>query len=132
MFNVQCPGCAAPYQVNERRVPAAGLRMRCPKCATSFLVEKPMTAEMSPEANPAPRAPVRGAGQVRPPNAFKGTMIGVPEPAQMRPDLRMGKQANVQPGASASAGAGDSPKIEPPLRRRLARPLRLNPTCPQP
>src|SRR5687768_6808998 len=41
MFKVECPGCKAPYQVDERRVPSSGLKMRCPKCGTSFQVEPP-------------------------------------------------------------------------------------------
>lgn len=41
MFKVECPGCKAPYQVDERRVPAAGLGMRCPKCGSSFKVHRP-------------------------------------------------------------------------------------------
>ena len=41
MFKVECPGCKAPYQVDERRIPASGLKMRCPKCGTSFKVDSP-------------------------------------------------------------------------------------------
>ena len=31
----------APYEVDEKRLPSAGLKMRCPKCGTSFLVRPP-------------------------------------------------------------------------------------------
>jgi len=41
MFKVECPGCKAPYQVDERRIPSSGLKMRCPKCGTSFKVDPP-------------------------------------------------------------------------------------------
>jgi len=41
MFKVECLGCQAPYQVDEKRVPDKGLKMRCPKCGTSFRVEPP-------------------------------------------------------------------------------------------
>ncbi len=41
MINVQCDGCKSPYQVDERRVPATGLKMRCSKCGNSILVQKP-------------------------------------------------------------------------------------------
>jgi predicted Zn finger-like uncharacterized protein len=43
MINVQCDGCKSPYQVDERRVPATGLKMRCSKCGNSILVQKPTT-----------------------------------------------------------------------------------------
>lgn len=40
MVNVQCHGCKAPYQIDEKRIPAAGLKMRCPQCATQLLVTR--------------------------------------------------------------------------------------------
>jgi predicted Zn finger-like uncharacterized protein len=62
MFKVECEGCSAPYQVDERRVPPTGLKMRCPKCGASFVVHKPGEEEVplpalaSPKAHaPAPR-----------------------------------------------------------------------------
>ncbi|HWO10684.1 MAG TPA: zinc-ribbon domain-containing protein, partial [Polyangiaceae bacterium] len=51
MFKVECVGCQAPYQVDERRVPDKGLKMRCPKCGTTFKVEPPAAGvEPSPTA----------------------------------------------------------------------------------
>lgn len=47
MFKVECEGCHAPYQVDERRIPPAGLKMRCPKCGTTFVVTQPEGAEVS-------------------------------------------------------------------------------------
>src|SRR5690348_462500 len=44
MFKVECVGCQAPYQVDEKRVPEKGLKMRCPKCGTTFKVEAPASA----------------------------------------------------------------------------------------
>src|SRR5690606_16470660 len=37
MVKVECQGCQAPYQIDERRIPPTGLKMRCPKCGTSVL-----------------------------------------------------------------------------------------------
>ncbi|WP_437307765.1 tetratricopeptide repeat protein [Sorangium sp. So ce388] len=64
MIKVECDGCKSPYQVDEKRVPPTGLRMRCPKCGTSLLVTKggatpAPTPPPSPAPTPAPRA---GAG----------------------------------------------------------------------
>src|SRR5688572_12500278 len=89
MFKVECPGCKAPYQVDERRVPKTGLKMRCPKCGTSFKVD-------SPGESFAP-APVLGAalgltgdeGSVRSRSAgagLKSTMLGVAAPAGLLDD----------------------------------------------
>ncbi|MEM1029492.1 MAG: zinc-ribbon domain-containing protein, partial [Myxococcota bacterium] len=52
MVNVECTGCGAPYSVSEKRIPAKGLNMRCPKCGTTFLVEKPGGGGAEP---PGPR-----------------------------------------------------------------------------
>ncbi|MFO0592509.1 MAG: tetratricopeptide repeat protein [Polyangiaceae bacterium] len=88
MIKVECPGCKAPYQVDERRVPDAGLKMRCPKCATSFVVTKPG----APAA--APKAPA--AAPVAAPNA--GASAGAPRA--------------IAPRAAAPAPA--APKAAPP------------------
>lgn len=67
MFRVECTSCKAAYQVDERRVPAKGLTMKCPKCRESFLVSPP-----DKPAEPVPQAPAPA-----PINNFGGTMIGV-------------------------------------------------------
>src|SRR6185503_17844115 len=84
MFKVECPGCNAPYQVDERRVPASGLKMRCPKCGTSFQVEQPDDARRtgpSPVLGGFPPSPAGPPGGAPPPSARGGmaakTMVGV-------------------------------------------------------
>ncbi|MGH7684730.1 MAG: zinc-ribbon domain-containing protein, partial [Vulcanimicrobiaceae bacterium] len=39
MHRVDCESCKATYQVDERRIPLSGLKMRCPKCGHTFLVK---------------------------------------------------------------------------------------------
>jgi len=75
MLKVECESCKAAYPIDERRVPAAGLKMRCPKCGHSFLVTNPAAAP----APAAPKPPV--------PSALKKTMVGVapPPPPPIRP-----------------------------------------------
>ena len=36
MIKVACLSCAAPYDLDERRLPATGLKMRCPKCGSQL------------------------------------------------------------------------------------------------
>ena len=67
MLKVECESCKAPYQVDERRVPPTGLKMRCPKCGHTFLVS-------DPSKGAAPAAP--GAAP-KPPLVKKPTMVGV-------------------------------------------------------
>src|SRR5688572_7680318 len=52
MFKVECLGCQAPYQVDERRVPEKGLKMRCPKCGTTFKVEPPAPGDIASSPSP--------------------------------------------------------------------------------
>ena len=39
VFTVRCPDCSARYPVDSGKVPAGGVRARCGKCASIFLVE---------------------------------------------------------------------------------------------
>src|SRR5258707_7411417 len=61
MLNVECEGCKATYPVDERRIPQTGLKMRCPKCGTSFVVNPPAddrTAELPAVAVPKGPLPI--------------------------------------------------------------------------
>jgi predicted Zn finger-like uncharacterized protein len=69
-MQVACPSCSAEYPVNERRLPATGLKMRCPKCGARFHVHPDGRAE---PADAAPAAPAK--------------TFGKPAPAVPKPDL---------------------------------------------
>jgi predicted Zn finger-like uncharacterized protein len=85
MLKVECESCKAPYQVDERRVPPTGLKMRCPKCGHTFLVTDP-----SKGAPPADSA--AAAKQQK-----KATMVGLaPKP---------------MPNAAKAAAAAASPAM---------------------
>src|SRR4051812_3958491 len=75
MFKVECEGCQAPYDVDERRVPSAGLKKRCPKCGASFLVHKPDAEDAE---LPAVAAPKREAKTANPSPAHGTTSGGDP------------------------------------------------------
>jgi cellulose synthase operon protein C len=98
MLKVACESCQAPYQIDERRVPPAGLKMRCPKCGHSFLVSGAgQGAQESPAigtptaAAPRPVPPRPGAARVltsagmmgQTPNLSgpKATMMGLAPPS---------------------------------------------------
>lgn len=58
MVKVSCPSCNASYDVDENRLPADGLRMRCPKCEERFQVHRDgTTAKAGGGAAPAAKAP---------------------------------------------------------------------------
>lgn len=90
MFRVECTSCKAAYQVDERRVPAKGLTMKCPKCRESFLVSPP----------DKPAAPVEQVALPAPNNNFGGTMIGV----SARRDLLGGAARSGDPNNQTQIG----------------------------
>ena len=60
MIKVSCPSCNAAYEVDESRLPADGLRMRCPKCSESFQVHRDgSTAKSGGGAAPGAKKPLR-------------------------------------------------------------------------
>jgi predicted Zn finger-like uncharacterized protein len=94
MLKVECESCKAPYQVDERRVPPTGLKMRCPKCGHTFLVTDPSkgAAPAGPGQAPADRPKMKqtmvgvgafGAGGKPPPAVAKlaGPAPAAPPPA---------------------------------------------------
>lgn len=55
-MQVACPSCSSEYPVNERRLPASGLKMRCPKCGARFHVHpdgRVDAADAAPAAKPS-------------------------------------------------------------------------------
>jgi predicted Zn finger-like uncharacterized protein len=57
---VSCPSCKSKYKVDENKVPDQGLKLKCPKCTTSFKVLKPApqpAAVPAPAPAPAPAPP---------------------------------------------------------------------------
>ena len=138
MFKVECPGCKAPYQVDERRIPASGLKMRCPKCGTSFKVDPPADGRRTgssgvlggalglgaePESMPPPALAAPTSAAPRAPVDLRGTMLGVapsgatapPRPAV--PANLKGTMLGVAPAAAGAAGnAPPRPAQNPPAR----------------
>lgn len=73
MIKVDCESCHAPYDLDERRLPPGGMKMRCPKCGASFHVSPDGTT--APAVAPAPPA---GVPAPPPPAAMrKATMLGM-------------------------------------------------------
>jgi cellulose synthase operon protein C len=134
MLKVECESCKAPYQIDERRVPPTGLKMRCPKCGHSFLVTNPGAAPPPPPAKPAapPKTTVMtGGGQPGPPAkpppvpaAAKKTMVGVapptaqpprPPPAPISPPTAPAMRAALPSDFPAALGSLD--EVDLPLVR---------------
>ncbi len=111
MLRIECESCHAPYQVDERRVPPQGLKMRCPKCGHTFSVSSGgATAVAVPSAAPAPPAKAN----------LKMTMVGLGAgaaddaglPAAAKPALPKSPPLPVKPAVPAPKPAAPHP---PPM-----------------
>ena len=59
MVDVTCPGCSASYSLSEKRIPDAGMEMRCPQCSATFQVQRPGQTAPAPHEGAAPaRTPI--------------------------------------------------------------------------
>jgi predicted Zn finger-like uncharacterized protein len=57
---VECESCKSPYTIDERRIPATGLKVRCPKCTKTFVIRKPGASLTPPPPSSASPASLRG------------------------------------------------------------------------
>jgi predicted Zn finger-like uncharacterized protein len=95
MLKVECESCKAPYQVDERRVPGTGLKMRCPKCGHTFLV-----------TDPSKGAPPADGGAPAKPPPKKATMVGLapkPMPGGAKPAMPAGPTAGIPTAPALTA-----------------------------
>jgi len=126
MIKVECPGCKAPYQVDERRVPDAGLKMRCPKCATSFVVTKPGAQAAPPQAaapkpaappaqKPAPAAAKAPAPAPKPPAPAQKAPPPAPKAPPKLADEDVGDEWDLPAPTGRTSGAPGAP---PPVAKR--------------
>jgi|GEM_PF-573170 len=127
MIKVECVSCKSPYDVDERRIPDKGMKMRCPKCSTSFMVARdgtvsaaPQAAARPPLAPSAPAAPQPAAPAIKPPQAVTPVPHTLPPMAApsatepISPQIAAASLLNtagpiLQPKAAAQPKLADAP-----------------------
>jgi predicted Zn finger-like uncharacterized protein len=123
MIKVACLSCSAPYDLDERRLPATGLRMRCPKCGTSFQVMPdgtvaPAAAQKQTVMGTGPTAPTPAA---KPGPAASATTqpddLDLPAPRAPKPPIGGAPVVPRPPGAPAASAAATPAS---PARRPIA------------
>ena len=112
MLKVECESCKAPYQVDERRVPPAGLKMRCPKCGHTFLV-----------TDPSKGAPPSDGGVPKPPAPKKATMVGLAPKPPPSAHAKAAAPAAAPPAAAAPAPPPFDFEAALPAVKPAARPV---------
>ncbi len=139
---VECESCKAPYTIDERRIPAAGLRVRCPKCTKTFVVKKPgeagppSSAEAAPPTQPAspsagldlPALPTRASGPSAGESMAKLPAQAPPSGQSAAPPSADAPSAydDLPAPASSAGGAGLPAHVaRPPIRKPVLRGTQL-------
>jgi cellulose synthase operon protein C len=60
---ISCPNCAAAYELDDSRVPTAGLSIKCPKCKKPFTVHRPKADGAKDAGRPAVPLPGQAGGK---------------------------------------------------------------------
>ncbi|MCG8554758.1 MAG: zinc-ribbon domain-containing protein, partial [Proteobacteria bacterium] len=125
MLEVRCESCSAAYQVDSRRLPPGGMRMRCPKCGHSFPVRPPAAQRSEASArSPAnqlaaqPSTPQRSEASARHLGTEKGAKAeGLPRLPLPPPPAGSNKPAAPVARTAAKGAFGEPAK---PKRRMPA------------
>lgn len=77
---VVCGKCQRKFNLDDAKIPEAGVKVRCSKCGFTFLVQKPATSQAdkpkAPAASPRPTAPAAPAAPPRvAPEAKKASIV---------------------------------------------------------
>jgi superkiller protein 3 len=121
-LKISCPNCSASYELDDARVPAAGLSIKCPRCKGPFTVHKSADGKPNIKAAGAPAAPANAAVP----------LPGMGKPAD-RPITKPVAPARPGAGAVPLPGSGDVlPPIPPPAARPGARQMSPSGAVPLP
>ncbi len=82
-MKVSCPSCQTNYNIDDKRIPAGGAKLKCAKCQSTFPVQGPGSAAAPSSAVPLPGSPGGAARAVPPPGSFQNR-DAVPLPAPVR------------------------------------------------
>ncbi|HUB10187.1 MAG TPA: zinc-ribbon domain-containing protein, partial [Myxococcales bacterium] len=119
-MTVACPHCSSSYNLDDSRIPAAGLTMRCPRCGNNFSVSlegaAPLPGAGAPVPLPGSAAAPRSAasGAVPLPGGPGAQRVPPPVPAAPRgapsgPVPLPGNRGAVPPAVPRAAGSGAVP-----------------------
>lgn len=118
MVKVECDGCKSTYELEERRIPAAGLKMRCAKCGKSLVVTKDGAGPGIPMSAASLKAPLKTRPKPAP-RAHDMTMKGGFSPDDEARGFGAVDLPAVAPrggeGAGGAAGAASPAVKSPPL-----------------
>ena len=115
-MRVSCPSCHTNYNIDDKRIPAGGAKLKCTKCQTTFPVKPGQAAAAGLPAAPTNgfgAVPLPGSGRPSAPAPVVSSPLTVPLPGLGMPGLG---EAVPLPGFDATSpgtAPGTSP-IAPP------------------
>lgn len=120
-MKISCPNCRAAFHLDDGRVPAAGLAIKCPKCKGPFTVHKPKPGEEDKlvEGKASGAVPLPGTGAGPAPKAPSKPSSGVAVPLPGQDGAQRGTQAAAPAGGAGRAvplPGQDGAQRAPPLR----------------
>src|SRR4051812_44502021 len=118
-MRIKCPHCPAVYELDDGRVPPAGLSIKCPKCKSGFTVQRPEDGSKVARTLPA-KVPLPGTAKPKEgaPAAPRKTQPPMPAQSQQRassgavvplPGTPQTPPASVAAAASRATSAGVIP-----------------------
>ena len=149
MHRVDCESCKATYQVDERRIPLTGLKMRCPKCGHTFLVKieggvavvKPIQAGGVGGAAPATATPAAKPDSTKSAAAPKSPAAATDDPFEDLPSpVKPGMPPAAKPALPATqqerrpqlgGGLGAKPALPPTKQERPSPLAKESPAAPK-
>lgn len=89
---IECNSCHTKYNVDERKIPAAGVKVRCQKCQGLIIIRKPEPAAPAelPSQPTTPAAPTAPPTVSPPPKAetpAEPPVAAPPEPPSVKPPI---------------------------------------------
>src|SRR5262245_47170952 len=131
-MKVSCPSCGTNYNIDDKRIPPGGAKLKCAKCQSTFPIKRdaaaaaPLSGAKTGRSNPA--IPMPGPAKPSPVgydmNVATSPAIplpGIPGMSTTRPGVGGGRDAVPLPGARASSAAKVSAAV--PLQGGLATPF---------
>lgn len=112
---VECTNCHAQYNVDDKKIPPAGVRVRCHKCQNILVIQKPEPVPFL--ITPVPPPEVK---EPTPP----------PEPPKEKPESEPGVPS--PPAAEEPAEPPPPPEVAPPVEVKPAEPKIAAPKIKEP
>ncbi|HLM44325.1 MAG TPA: zinc-ribbon domain-containing protein, partial [Myxococcaceae bacterium] len=101
-MKVSCPSCQTNYNIDDKRIPPGGAKLKCARCQNTFPIKPPSEGVATPVAIPLPgaAAPAPQAAIPLPGAAAPARQAAIPLPGAAAP----APQAAIPlPGAAAPA-----------------------------